>query len=200
MTCWNAESFPGVCGHKRAAKKDEKAKAAKDKAKAEKKEAQRREELRRQSQQNAQRLLRAIDAADLTDEEKFRFEDYDYYPAVSVSELRDAAEGKFGDKTLYSVQYAPASRKRIIEFSQRLGCSADYLLGLTDELRPCRRAWSTGLPEHDCCVFGKFSFDGIVYNTEAVFDAAVGEFRYSHIGERLEGECVAWVELPDDAV
>lgn len=198
MTCCNAESCPGVCRHKRAAKKDAKAGAARARAEAERKEAQRREERRRQSQQNAQRLLRAIDAAGLTDEEKFRFEDYDYFSAVSVSELRDAAEGRFGDKTLYSVQYAPASRKRIIEFSQRLGCSADYLLGLTDELRPCRRAWSTGLPEHDCDVVGKFRVDDTVIRSLAFFDAQLRTFRFSRTGATLEAECVAWVELPED--
>ena len=198
MTCYNAESCPGVCKHKREARKADKAEAAKEKAKAEKRTAELREEYKRHSRINAGRLLRAAEAAGLTDGDEIKVEDFDYMPAVTVAELRSAADGDFGDKVLYGDKYAPGGRVRLIELSQCLGCSTDYLLGLTDELRPGTRSWSTGMPEHDCDVVGKFRVDDTVIRSLAFFDAQLRTFRFSRTGATLEAECVAWVELPED--
>lgn len=198
MTCYNAESCPGVCKHKCEARKADKAEAAKEKAKAEKRTAELREEYKRHSRINAGRLLRAAEAAGLTDGDEIKVEDFDYMPAVTVAELRSAADGDFGDKVLYGDKYAPGGRVRLIELSQCLGCSTDYLLGLTDELRPGTRSWSTGMPEHDCDVVGKFRVDDTVIRSLAFFDAQLRTFRFSRTGATLEAECVAWVELPED--
>ena len=118
------------------------------KAKAQRKEAsdkRKEEEHKRQQKQGrkyqketqsyAKRLLRAIDAARVPDDAKIG---WDYYGA-SVSTIRQWAPGEFDDPaSWHSAKLVPGKcySDHLADVAKLLDCSTDFLLGLTDELRP----------------------------------------------------------------
>ena len=96
-------------------------------------EAQKRtRRYQRETQANAQRVLRAIEAAGLPDDTRISWEYHDQY---SVGQVREYAEGHFPeDKRWFG---AELSRSRLgvpAQTAKVLGCSTDYLLGVTDGL------------------------------------------------------------------
>ena len=99
-------------------------------------EAGRREAQQRRYQEeirsSAGRLLRAAEAAGLADEVPLAIEDY--RPAISVGELRSYAAGDFLGRYFYGNDLGRFSHPE--QLARQLECSADYLLGLTEELRP----------------------------------------------------------------
>lgn len=82
---------------------------------------------------NAERLLRAIEAAGLPDDAEFRWREY--WPMVSVATVRKWAVGEF-DELLTKSELPPEKLEAPVALAELLGCSTDYLLGLTDELKP----------------------------------------------------------------
>ena len=85
------------------------------------------------TQANAQRILRAIDAAGLADEEIIHWD----YISRTVGEIRKFAAGEFPDDWSWqSAKLAPDQLRSPAETASLLGCSTDYLLGLTDDLTP----------------------------------------------------------------
>lgn len=118
------------------------------KAKAQRKEAsdkKKEEEHKRRQKQGrkyqketqgyAKRLLRAIDAAGVPDDAKIG---WDYYGA-SVSTIRQWAAGEFDDPaSWHSAKLVPGKcySDHLADVAKLLDCSTDFLLGLTDELRP----------------------------------------------------------------
>lgn len=111
----------------RAAKK----KAADEKAAAtEKKNTN---SYQKKTRANAQRLLKAIDAAGISDKVTLRWE----YSSHSVADIRKWAAGEFAEgEKWYDEKLNPEDLKHPIEVAKKLGCSADFLLGLTDDLTP----------------------------------------------------------------
>ncbi len=110
-------------------------KAAKDEA--EEKELQRKRKEGRKCQKETQgyarRLLRAIDAAGLAEDTKIPWE----YPSQPVSIIRQWAAGEFDDPAdWYSPRLKPDKCYEPVEMAKLLDCSTDFLMGLTDELRP----------------------------------------------------------------
>lgn len=95
--------------------------------------AERSKEYEAESQKNAQRLLRAIEAAGLPDDAKFRWREY--WSLVSVSTVRKWAAGEF-DELLIEPKLNPKKLEEPAALAALLGCSTDYLLGLTDDLTP----------------------------------------------------------------
>ena len=96
-------------------------------------EAQKRtRRYQRETQANARRVLRAIEAAGLPDDTRISWEYHDQY---SVGQVREYAEGHFlEDKRWFG---AELSRSRLgvpAQTAKVLGCSTDYLLGVTDGL------------------------------------------------------------------
>ena len=96
-------------------------------------EAQKRtRRYQRETQANAQRVLRAIEAAGLPDDTRISWEYHDQY---SVGQVREYAEGHFPeDKRWFG---AELSRSRLgvpAQTAKVLGCSTDYLLGVTEDL------------------------------------------------------------------
>ena len=88
----------------------------------------------------AQRLLPVIDAAGLTDETRILWE----YTSYAVSEIRQWASGEFSNPECWSsARLDPQKCTNAGNLSKLLGCSADFLLGLTDD----PRAFSAPAPE-----------------------------------------------------
>lgn len=151
-----APSWTGFCGGKTCCLKCDEAKQSYSpcermcsKAKAQRKEAndKKKEAEHRQQQKNgrkyqketqayAKRLLRAIDAAGVPDDTKIFSE---YYSTVPASTVRQWAAGEFDDPAGW--HYAKLDPRRVAldnlaEEARLLNCSADFLMGLTEDLRP----------------------------------------------------------------
>lgn len=113
------------------------AKKLKTEANAKKKETDKKEreeaqaKLRQEIRESALRLVKAADAAGVDDSTHIRQGPYSY---VTVEWLRKAA----GDADIgyyYRNEIAP-DNLNVPEVAKALNCSADYVCGLTDELRP----------------------------------------------------------------
>lgn len=119
------------------------------KAKAQRKEAsdkKKEEEHKRQEKQGrkyqketqgyAKRLLRAIDAAGVPDDTKITWR---YYSGISVSKIRQWAAGEFDDPAeWHEVQLKPGTcySDHLADNAKLLNCSTDFLMGLTEDIRP----------------------------------------------------------------
>ena len=147
LKCHDAANCAGACkAAKAAAKKDtEDRKRTKEREEAKRKKEQ--EKFKQANQKVAQRLLRAVDASGLSDEDKVaaRYS----YQKMKVSELRKFAAGDFGDTYMYSGDIiTPCDSSGIISLANDLHCSTDFLLGLTEELTP------PALPEGQLTIAG----------------------------------------------
>ncbi len=85
-------------------------------------------------QRKAARLVKAIDAAGLADDTKLTFADCS--ADKTVEKIRAYANGGFGDDYFSGTDVLDPDAKHVPELCEKLKCSADYLLGLTDELSP----------------------------------------------------------------
>lgn len=96
-------------------------------------EAQKRtRRYQRETQANAQRVLRAIEAAGLPDREHIPWESMD---RLYVGLIRQYAAGEFPDEACrYGAELSPSRLGDPAKTAKVLGCSTDYLLGVTDEL------------------------------------------------------------------
>lgn len=119
------------------------------KAKAQRKEAgdrEKEEEYKRQEKQGrkyqketqvyAKRLLRAIDAAGVPEDTKINWR---YYDGIQISTIRQWAAGEFDDPAgwHYSrLEPGTCSRNHLAGLAQTLKCSTDFLMGLTEDIRP----------------------------------------------------------------
>lgn len=119
-----------MCAKAKARRKDEKKKAD---AKEERRKAKILKSTQQETQRDAQRLLRAIEAAGLDDREQLAVRAYG--GLVSVSEIRDWAAGRFdGPRDVSINPLEPRYITHPAELARKLHCSTDYLLGVTDEL------------------------------------------------------------------
>lgn len=96
-------------------------------------------------QLKAARLVKAIDAAGLADDVKLTFANY--AADKTVEKIRAYANGDFGDDYFYGTDVLDPDAKHVPELCEKLKCSADYLLGLTDELQPVPKSDTAVLPE-----------------------------------------------------
>lgn len=120
-----------ACSKAKAVKKENKDERA---AAEEKRRQKEQKELKKQIQASAKRLLVAADAAGVSEETKFNPSQYGYSNVITVATLRAYACGDFGDKYFYANDLASERLGNLKELVQTLHCSADYLLGLTDDL------------------------------------------------------------------
>lgn len=84
-------------------------------------------------QRKAARLVKAIDAAGLADGTKLTFANH--AADKTVEKIRAYANGDFGNDYFYGTDVLDPDAKHVPELCEKLKCSADYLLGLTDELQ-----------------------------------------------------------------
>ena len=150
---------------------------------------------------DAQRLMRAIDAAGLGDDETLPLG----YVATRVSTIRKAAEEPLDPGRGYESEdkYKFRYRDEIILSARKLSCSADYLLGLSDELRPAAAsaaAWQTGTPTEDGLYAAKFFMDDMdkPILEFARWISSVGSWMFSGINESIAMPCVGWIKLPEE--
>ncbi len=136
LNCYRRDDCKFKCDN--AVAKD-KATAAelRDAAAARKREAKRIQEKRKRDiQAECKRILPLIEKAELSDEVRLYREDYDF---KSVKAIRRFAEGEFEGMTFYENSVLlPRGAEQLVKLCHQLHCSADFLLGLTDDPTPAR--------------------------------------------------------------
>lgn len=178
------------------ADKNADAKAAEEAA-AEKKQKRFREKI----QQDAQRIVRAADAAGIDDALKIQLRGYT--PAVSVGTVRSWASGDFGDMHFYGSDALYVDSDRIPTACQQLHCSADYLLGMTDELTPqavpksgTGNGWQTGTDYPDGMILAVFRFPGSADIRQLMYVQDGKLYFTRRCTTRAEEQPVLWLAIP----
>ncbi len=182
-----------------------KAKAQRKAARAQQEEA---EELTRQkrtkayqtrTQQNARRLLRAIDAAGVPDDTVLLLEP----GGISVTAIRSYAAGEFPPGAWYGDRLSPAKIFSPVSVARILGCSTDFLFGLTEDPNPAessaplRFVPGQETPPHDGLYYCLFELDGLVIDDKAWWDGMTGTWRFRKNEAAWDAVCIGWYPLPE---
>lgn len=201
MDCHQLGSCSGACKEARAQKKDD------DQRKQSAEETRKQADQRKRKnsiQRIAKRIVKAANAAGLSDNEKIPAE-YGYLKRT-VGELRKWADGEFGDAYFYSDDtVTPREHPALMEMAKKLKCSTDYILGATDELQPslpeCQLmicGWMPGgtNPKEPClCAvlidLGKEELSRSYYRWSGK------EWEFADIDEKVALDPIAWLALPE---
>ena len=141
---------PRMCSKAREARSER----LKNKKEAEEEARQQKEDrILAEIRKSAARLVKAADAAGGVDEKApMRTR----YGATTVEELRKIAAGSKKPSFFYCNELSADEGFNVKSAAQVLGCSADYVCGLTEELHPAAVSnmdtapeWRTGTPERD---------------------------------------------------
>lgn len=182
----------------------EKAKT-KQKAGEEREAAKARSKAVQKAMADAARIVRAADAAGLGDDAKLESA---YSSLTKVGVLRKISQGDIPESVSnYGLgEIIPYRTKDLTSMAQTLHCSADYLLGLTDQLRPAAAepgqmtlaAWMPGglTPPEPCEVVADVAAgDGVELRRLLYWDGAV--FRFGKSGVDIEVSVNRWLRLPE---
>lgn len=188
-----------MCGKAKAVR-SEAAKAEKDKAEKERKAKE--NKTRKLIRERAARLLKAAEAAELSDDKVIPCGNG--WRSRSVGWIRKAAgDGEIG--SIYDNDLSPNDID-VPKAARILGCSADYICGLTEDLHPKAEApgqtfepwWQKGDPETDgrylCLV--DMNRSGYPDVHEQMLDRTGGEWLAYGRGIGDMFEVVAWYALP----
>lgn len=187
------------------------ARAVYEKAKAEKKGSEEREATKARSKAvqkamaDAARIVRAADAAGLDDDTRLESA---YSSLAKVGVLRKISQGDISEgASSYELgEIIPCGTEDLTNMAQTLQCSTDYLLGLTDQLRPAAAepgqmvlaAWMPGglTPPEPCEVVADVDAgDGVELRRLLYWDGAV--FRFKKSGVDIEVSVIRWLRLPE---
>lgn len=188
-----------------------KARAIYEKAKAKQKDSEEREAAKARSKAvqkamaDAARIVRAADAAGLGDDTKLESA---YSSLTKVGVLRKISQGDVPENVSnYGLgEIIPCRTKDLTSMAQTLHCSTDYLLGLTDQLRPAAAepgqmalaAWMPGglTPPEPCEVVADVDAGaGVKMRRLLYWDGTVFRFRKS--GVDIEVSVIRWLQLPE---
>lgn len=188
-----------------------KARAVYEKAKAEQKDSEERKAAKARSKAvqkamaDAARIVRAADAAGLGDAVSLE----NVCGCLSeIGTLRSIAQGDVpvGATNYMLSEILPYNTKSLLEMTRTLRCSADYLLGLTDQLRPAAAepgqtvlaAWMPGAltPPEPCEVVADVDAgEGVKMRRLLYWDGTV--FRFKKSGVDIEVSVTRWLRLPE---
>ncbi len=194
-----------ACSKAKAARKEQRDEEAA-------REAERKEEAQRKTDQELQaraaRLAAAADAAGLADDAELHVSDYSV--PMEVGTLRAWARGEFGDTCRYSGALTARQISDPARLARELGCSTDYLLGVTDQLAPAAEPQAGGAepaedgpwhwwPEQPAesglywCVSGPLKSGGGLYwwNAEAT------QWEHWGMSFRMTPDVVLWMRCPE---
>lgn len=200
------ESYDAACSEMctKAREVYEKAKA-KQKDSEEREAAKARSKAVRKAMADAARIVRAADAAGLDDDTKLESA---YSSMTTLKALREIAQGYIPeDRSNYGLsEIIPYRTKDLTSMAQTLRCSTDYLLGLTDQLRPVAAepgqmvlaAWMPGAltPPEPCEVVADVDTGkGVKLRRLLYWDGTV--FRFKKSGVDIEVSVLRWLRLPE---
>lgn len=188
-----------------------KARVIYEKAKADKKDSEEREAAKARSKAvkkamaDAARIVRAADAAGLGDDTKLESA---YSSLTKVGVLRKLSQGDIPESVSNYVlgEIIPYLTKDLTSMAQTLRCSTDYLLGLTDQLRPAASepgqtvlaAWMPGglTPPEPCEVVADVDAgSGVVLRKVLFWDGSV--YRFKRGGADINVDVIRWLRLPE---
>lgn len=157
------------------------------------------EENKKATIENANRLLRAIDAAGLGDESILRWEMYG--ASYTVGEIRRYADGNFDGRPRIYEMFSPDDLADALTLAERLHCSTDYLFGLTDELdggRSTKVEWCD--PKSAPVAYEEVvaKFDIGTDKPKKMFAMWDGEDWCFLHGEPVTARCLGWFPLPEE--
>lgn len=205
IKCDYRSNCSGVCVHGDALNQKAKAKDAKDKANREAEDQKRKEGYRQQTIDNAKRLLKAIEAAGLSDSVHLDWGCFASNLCATVHNVKDTAAGRIKkDAYFYRADCdVAASGSSALRLAKQLGCSADYLLGLTDELNPtpadpAAPKWRTGSPDKTGWYAAKFDCEGMIIKKLAWYDKAIDRYYFNKNVSAIEATCIGWYPIPED--
>ena len=182
----------------------EKAKA-KQKASEERAAAKARSKAVQKAMADAARIVRAAEVAGLSGGVRLS---NCYGGGFSIDELRGIARGDVPDKVrdFELGDLVPYRTAELIKNAKFLHCSTDYLLGLTDQLRPADAepgqmtlsAWMPGglTPPEPCEVVADVEVgDGVGLRRLLYWDGMA--FRFKKGGVDIEVSVIRWLRLPE---
>lgn len=188
-----------------------KAREVYEKAKAKQKDSEEREAAKARSKAvnktmaDAARIVRAADVAGLGDDTKLESA---YSSLTKVGVLRKISQGDIPESVSNYVlgDIIPYRTKDLTSMAQTLHCSTDYLLGLTDQLRPAAAepgqmtlaAWMPGglTPPEPCEVVADVDAgEGVKMRRLLYWDGTV--FRFKKSGVDIEVSVIRWLRLPE---
>lgn len=192
-----------MCAKAQALRKDKRDTA---KEQEEERKAKQQEKYQVEIQKSAARLLQAADAAGLDDSE--RLQPGVYKADVTIGELRAYAAGDFLGHYFYGNDLDPVKFDRLDQVAQKLQCSSDYLLGLTEELNPMPKPpaqgwiplqWIAGeeKPRKPTQAVCKFAVDGMEKPMTTLAWWNMSEWTFCG-GAKIDAGCLAWWPVPED--
>ena len=179
------------------AKKMKQEKAAKEKAKDDAIAAKEQAKRDKVMQADAKRIMKAVDAAGIDDDEVIALS----YTSYKISSIRAVANGEpsgrrgYQSEGTYKFYYAQEARAA----AKLLHCSADYLLGLTDELQLTAAAaleWKTGNPKEDGLYIVKYDDGGKKPKLQPMKWATM-QWHFPSSGGVLVGGVLGWYKIPE---
>ena len=201
--CYSKDQCNGACATAKARVKAEKANREKQQAADKKKREKEQGRLRAQNVQSAKRLLRAIEAAGL--EDNCQLKRNGYAGQTTVKKVRQWAAGNTSDLYFYSGSaLLPSDCEGIAVVSKQLGCSTDYLLGLTEDLAPAHpegqlvfSGWMPGgtTPATPCDAVADFDLgNGTAHRVCCWWDG--NAFLFKRGGTSIDMQPIRWMMLP----
>lgn len=189
-----------------------KARAVYEKAKAEQKDNKEREAAKARSKAvqkamaDAARIVRAADAAGLDDDTKWESA---YSSLAKVGVLRKISQGDISeDMSNYVLsEIIPYRTKDLTSMAQTLHCSTDYLLGLTDQLRPAAAepgqmvlaAWMPGglTPPEECEVVADVAPGDGGKPVRSFLRWLGGAWMFKNLDKKIDMTVLRWLRLPE---
>lgn len=189
-----------------------KARAIYEKAKAEKQDSEEREAAKARSKAvqkamaDAARIVRAADAAGLDDDTRL---ESTYLPLAKVGALRKISQGDIpeGVSNYALREIIPYRTKDLTGMAQTLHCSTDYLLGLTDQLRPAAAepgqmvlaAWMPGglTPPEECEVVADVDPGDGGKPVRCFLRWLGGAWMFKNLDKKIGMTVIRWLRLPE---
>mgnify|MGYP002673428834 FL=1 len=202
----------GMYGGAACAEMCAKARTIYEKAKAEQKDSEERETAKARSKAvkkamaDAARIVRAADAAGLGDDTKLESA---YSSLTKVGVLRKISQGDIPESVSnYGLgEIIPYRTKDLTSMAQTLHCSTDYLLGLTDQLRPAApepgqmvlATWMPGglTPPEECEVVADVDPGDGGKPVRCFLRWLGGAWMFKNLDKKIGMTMIRWLRLPE---
>ena len=189
-----------------------KAREVYEKAKARQKDSEEREAAKARSKAvkkamaDAARIVRAADAAGLDDDTKL---ESSYVALSKLETLRRISQGDIPEEVNNYVlgEIIPCRTKDLTSMAWTLRCSTDYLLGLTNQLRPADAepgqmvlaAWMPGAltPPEECEVVADVDPGDGGKPVRSLLRWRLGAWMYEGVNKEIGMTVIRWLRLPE---
>ena len=180
-------------------KTEKKAQLDEAKEKEDKEREKKQKKFRKEIQASAKRIIVAAEFGSIPDSKKIQLD----YNSISIKEIRDYASGEFGEKYFYS-NPLDFHEGKLFRFTEGLNCSADYLLGRTDDPALGGNTgpvtWTEGAPTESGLYVMVAEVDGMRLKPD-IYRYCAGSGAICYQNSRVPNTgmvCLRYVRLPED--